>query len=139
MIGQALGLVLTVVACLVGLNWGMAGVAWALVASSIFHATYNYALAYRTIRTRLVDLLRAVAPALLLNAPLFAILAGVHHLAGDLRSSIPVLYLGIMMMSGSLAYGCTFLFLPIPTLGAEATRWREALRRGAGLIFRTLL
>jgi teichuronic acid exporter len=139
MIGQTLGVILTLIACLFGLSWGMHGVAWALVASSIFYAAYNYALVLRTIRTRPVDLLRAIAPALFLNAAMFAVLAIVHHLAGDLRSSIPALYLCVMTLSGFFAYACAFLFLPIPALRSEATRWRNAIRRGAGLVAKTLL
>ena len=139
MVGQTLGLILTVIACLVGLNFGMKGVAWAIVASNIFYATYNYALAYRTIRTGPTDLLKAIAPALLLNVPLFAILAGVHHLTGDLKSSTPSVYLGAMTITGLLAYACAFLFLPIPALRTEAARWRDAARRGAGWVSKALL
>jgi len=139
MVGQTLNVIFTVIAVLIGLNWGLQGVACAVVASVIFRTTYLYVLAYRTLRTRVTDLLKAIAPALLLNALLFAVLFGVHHFAGDLRSSIPALYLCVMTISGVLAYAVAFLFLPIPALQSEVTRWRAAVRRGAELVSKTLL
>jgi hypothetical protein len=84
------------------------------------------------------DLLRAAAPAAILNIPLCAVLAGTHFLIVDLRSTMPVLYLGIMVASGALMYTCAFLFLPIPALRAEAARWRQQIKSGLQLVSRAL-
>jgi O-antigen/teichoic acid export membrane protein len=134
MVAQTAGLIFAVAACLIGLNWGLKGVAWALLASGFFSTTYAYVLVYRTIRTRVADLLRALTPALLLNTLLFVILALVHAIAADLKSGIPVLYLAIMASVGFLAYAAAFLFLPIPALRSEAGRWRERIQSGLHLM-----
>ena len=134
LVGQVLGVAFTLVACFVALQWGMAGVAWALVASNVFYTVYNYALTYRTIRTTLADLGRAISPALLLNFALFGVLAAVHWLALDLRSTSAPLYLLIMVLAGALTYGVMFLFLPLTALRGEAARWKHAARRAAAAL-----
>jgi O-antigen/teichoic acid export membrane protein len=131
-IGQIIGLVFAIAACLIGLNWGLEGVAWAFLASTAFSTAYNYALVYRTIPTRLLDLVRAVAPALLLSAFLFVFLGLVHHAAGGLVSAAPALYLVLMVTLGALAYLGAFLLLPIPVLRTEAARWREQITEVVG-------
>jgi O-antigen/teichoic acid export membrane protein len=127
-IGQIAGLIVAVTACVIGLQWGLKGVAWAFFASSIFTTAYLYVLVYRTISTRVVDLLMAITPAILLNVPLIAVLAVVHSTTLELRSGLPALYLGIMAVCGLITYVLAFLFLPIPALRSEAARWRQAIK-----------
>ena len=136
LVGQIAGVVFTIIACLLGLNWGLRGVAWALVASSVFYATFNYVLVYRTIHTRVTDLFWAAVPATLLNAPLVVALAVTHSLTNDFRPSMPALYLFVMVFSGVVVYAAGFLFLPIPALSTEARRWRQKIRGGLNLILR---
>ncbi len=77
---DAIGLVLAVAGSLIGLRWGLTGVAWGLVVSHLIYTVCLYAAVTRIISARVRDLLRSVAPALLLNSILFASLA-VSHLS----------------------------------------------------------
>jgi O-antigen/teichoic acid export membrane protein len=74
MVAQAVILVITVSACIIGLNWGLAGVSWGILATQVFKTIYYYILVYRTIPTRLSDLVKAVAPGLALNSLLYLVL-----------------------------------------------------------------
>jgi Na+-driven multidrug efflux pump len=125
-------LVFGVTACYFGLRWGLVGVAWAVVCTNILHALLMYLAVYRTIRTRVVELFRALAPALLLSGLLVAALAALDSQIVDLGTSAPLLYLAAMGTFGSLVYGLAFLFLPIPTLQSEAARWRRIISSGYG-------
>jgi O-antigen/teichoic acid export membrane protein len=122
---EAVGLVVSVIACLIGLEWGLAGVAWALVGSAVFYTVYIYVLVHRTIPIRVVDLFRAMIPALLLNSLLAAALFAAHSGLATLGTVHPVLYLAAMVATGGIVYGAAFLYLPIPALQTEVGRWRE--------------
>jgi hypothetical protein len=78
----------------------------------------------RVLPTRIADLGRALAPALLLNALLVVALAAVHYLAAPWRQPNPFAYLAVMGMAGAAVYVPTFLFLPIKALESESARWR---------------
>jgi teichuronic acid exporter len=134
MIAQTASLATTIVACLIGLNWGLQGVAWAAVGTATIFTAYAYVLVYRTIPTRVEELLRAATPALMLSAILFAILAVVQISFGEARTRAPWTYLSAMVVAGSLTYACAFLFLPIPGLRAEVLRWREGIARGLSFL-----
>jgi teichuronic acid exporter len=134
LVGQVIGVVFTLIACVIGLQWGMVGVAWAIVASNVFYAAYNFAIAYRTIRTTVADLGRAISPPLALNVALFGVLATVHGLAVDLRSTRPALYLCTMVAVGFLAYAGMFLLVPLAGLQTEAARWRQAAHRAISTV-----
>jgi teichuronic acid exporter len=113
---------------LISLPYGLPGIAWGIVAASIYSATHMYWLAARSLRSRLLDLSRALTPAFILNALLFAALFLVDsQLPTDVRAK-PALYLLIMVACGGLAYTVAFLFLPIPALADEAKRWKQRLR-----------
>jgi O-antigen/teichoic acid export membrane protein len=116
--------VVAVVGCYVGLNWGLAGVAWAVVLAHLVMFVLMYGFVYQAIPTRLSDLGRAVAPALILNGLLVIVLGGLHYIVADLRTSAPFFYLAAMGTGGGAAYTAAFLFLPIPGLETEAARWR---------------
>jgi len=115
-------------ACYFGMQWGLAGVAWGMVASYLFGAATTYALVYRVIPTRLRDLVAAVAPGLLLNAALFAFLALVDRGLASLHAA-PLAYLASMTVLGGACYAALFLLVPIPALHDEAARWRGHLVR----------
>jgi hypothetical protein len=82
----------------------------------------------------LADLLRAVAPGLILNALLFLALAAVHFVMVGLRTPHPTLTLMAMLITGGLAYAAAFLFLPIPSISGEVLRWRSKLQGGLKMI-----
>jgi O-antigen/teichoic acid export membrane protein len=127
MIAQTAALITTIAACLFGLTWGLVGVAWGAVGTAVIFTTYAYILVCRTIPTRLADLFTTAAPALMLNALLFAILALAHFLLRSVGTNMSWVYLSTMVLVGALTYGCAFLFLPIPALRAEALRWRQTI------------
>lgn len=129
-------LVITIAACLFGLRWGMVGVAWALLLSYILSTAYYYALVYRAIPTRSTELIKAVVPGLTLNALLFLALAVTDYLLGGVRTSLPSLYLVVMILTGGLAYLTAFLFLPIPAISSEVERWRRKIDASLGLDFK---
>ncbi len=124
---QIIGLVFLIIACFIGLEWGLEGVAWGVLASHIFGAVYFYILAYHTIPTKIADLIGALVPGLLLNSILFVALAITHWMLGDIRTTAPALYLLVMVVSGAAVYLPAFLFLPIPSLKSEADRWRQKI------------
>jgi teichuronic acid exporter len=126
-IGEALGLAISIALVLVGLRWGLPGVAWAIVASTFFYATYSYAIVYRTIHTRLRDLLNAIAPALVLNTFLFLVLAFAHWGSGLRPAEHPAAYLLAMTTVGGVAYALALLYFPIPALRSEAERWKQLI------------
>lgn len=118
-------LIVVLVACYIGLQWGMTGVAWGLVFSYLFGTAAVYLLVCRTIRTGPSDLLRAVAPGLLLNTALFGCLALLDQWLAPLAAHIPFAYVVLMAGAGCFAYATMFLLIPIPALRGEAARWRQ--------------
>ena len=136
MVALVVRLIVTVAACLVGLQWGLTGVAWAILATHVFSAGYYYVLVSRVIPTRPSELLRAVAPGLILNALLFIVLAATHYVLADVRASLPLVYLVLMGLVGAGTYIAAFLFLPLPAIGSEAERWRRKIDDNLGLIFK---
>ena len=138
MIAQAAILVVTLGACLIGLKWGLEGVSWSVLGSQVFATTYLYILVYRTIPTRIMELVRAVAPGLKLNSLLFLVLALTDSLTGDLITTNPALYLLFMTIPGSLVYLAAFLLLPITALQSESARWRKTINGGLSFVYRSL-
>ncbi|NOQ16182.1 MAG: oligosaccharide flippase family protein, partial [Methyloprofundus sp.] len=122
MIAQGIILVFTVVTCFIGLEWGLVGVSWAFLASQVFTALYLYILAYQTIPTRIKDLFKAIAPGLKLNSLLLIVLYITDYLSGDLITSMPALYLLIMVTVGGSTYLASFLLMSIPELQSEKKR-----------------
>ncbi len=129
-------LAVTITACLIGLSWGLTGVAWAILFTHVFSTTYYYILVRRTIPTRPKELLGAITPGLALNALLFTALGAAHYALGDIRTSLPLVYLLLMVLVGAIAYIAAFLFLHLPAIGSEVERWRRKIDGGLGLIFR---
>lgn len=136
MVALMVRLAITIAACLVGLRWGLTGVAWAILATYVFSTAYYYVLVCRAIPTRPAELLKAITPGLILNALLFCALAATHYVLGDIRVSLPLVYLLLMGLVGGIAYVAAFLFLPLPALGSEAERWRRKIDDSLGLIFK---
>ena len=132
--GQVLALIITVAGCLVGLRWGLIGVAWAMVTTEAFSTAFNFVLVYRTIPTRAADLFKAVAPALILNTILLAVIVVVHPFVVDLRSPTPLVYLAIIAIVGATVYVLSFLFFPIPALQSETIRWRDRTKGVVGFL-----
>jgi O-antigen/teichoic acid export membrane protein len=128
-----LNLFVTAGACVIGLNWGLKGVAWGIVLSNVELAIHFYFLARGTLRTRGIDLVRALTPGLALSTLLFAVLSVVHVTTFDLVTDAPLVYLLVMCLVGGLTYAAAFLLIPIRSLQTEAARWRQKLRASLDL------
>lgn len=127
---QVILLILTGAATLAGLDYGLTGIATALVFVAGYNATHMYALASRCLKARWKELLVALAPAAGLNA----ILAGVlflTHLSLPATDGQPLLQIAAMMAAGTLVYAGCFLFLPLAALRSEQQRWKQRLRLSA--------
>lgn len=129
-------LAVTLAAIYIGLDWGLAGVAWALLLVTLLTTVVYYTLASRVIGTNLAELLRSLAPGLALAGLMFVVLAIMDALLGGMVDRHPGIYLLAMGSAGALAYLAGFSFLPIPVLNREAERWRLALETRLQLVLR---
>lgn len=127
LVAQAINLVIIIAACYIGLQWGLAGVAWGIVLSHALLSIHFYWLVRQALPTRLMDLFRSAAPGLALSTLLFGALALTHYLLGEFTTPQPLLYLLVMSFFGGLFYAAAFLLIPIPALRSEVARWREKL------------
>lgn len=121
-------LTVTSLGVIIALPYGIDGVAWAIVGAAAFGGLAMHSMALRCLRAGWLDSLRALVPAIQLNA----ILAGVLYL---LERSLPpgwlerdFLHLAVMGLASSLIYAGCLLYLPIPALAAERLRWKSRLR-----------
>jgi len=137
MLAQLINLLVVIGGCYVGLNWGLEGVAWAIVLGHALMTVHFYWLVHRALPTRIADLAQAAAPGLSLSALLLGVLALTDFLLGEHRTATPLLYLLVMSFCGGLFYLAAFLFIPIPSLRSEAARWRQKLSESLAL-FRKL-
>jgi O-antigen/teichoic acid export membrane protein len=138
MLAQAVILVVAISACLIGLNWGLAGVSWGILATQVLQTFYYYILACRTIPTRHSDLIKAVAPGLVLNSILFLVLVIVDSLIHELKITSPGVYILAMAIPGLLAYLTAFFLIPIPSLQTEVVRWRQKINGGLAFVYKSL-
>lgn len=118
-------LVVTLTACLVGLNWGLVGVAWALLGTHAFSAIYYFMLVQRAVGATTGELAKALIPGVVLNTLLFMALGAANAALGRLMHTTPLAYLTLMILVGVAVYGGTFLFLPIPAIRSESEQWRR--------------
>jgi teichuronic acid exporter len=124
---------------LIGLHWGLAGVALGTLPSFLYNAARMYALARAILVLGWGDLWRTLRPVVALNALLAAVLALAHlGLATSGLVQHPLAYLAGMAAAGSLVYGGVFLLRPPVSLHSESQRWRtlirDLLRRARGAV-----
>lgn len=120
--------VLLGISIVIGSRWGLDGVAWGFLASTLHLFTRMSLLANRCVHAKPADLLKAALPALKLNAILCtALFAADRAYFGTVEPDHPMLYLLGMSALGGLAYGVGFLFLPIVELETEVARWKNKL------------
>jgi O-antigen/teichoic acid export membrane protein len=131
---QVFTLIVTCLLILVGLEYGIKGVAWALVISAGFAAVYMYHLATTCLRAHKTDLLHALIPAALLNTILAAGLSIVDATLPMKLHGHDLIYVLVMGLAGGIIYLLSFLFLPIGALQTERNRWKikliSILKRG---------
>jgi teichuronic acid exporter len=138
MVAQAVLLIFAVSAVIIGLNWGLAGVSWGILATQVFQTIYYYVLVYNTIPTRLSDLLKAVAPGLALNSILYLVLIIIDSLTHEFKMTNPGFYLLVMAIPGLMAYAAAFFLIPIPSLKTEVALWREKINDGLAFVYKSL-
>lgn len=117
-------LLLTGGATLAGLEYGLNGVAAALIVVAAYNATHMYWLASRCLGTRWRELLGALTPALLLAALMVAVALPVEHYAQNLPE---LLHLIVVGGCSAAVYGLCFLFLPIAALAGEQQKWKAKI------------
>lgn len=125
MIASAINLAIMAGACVIGLRWGLEGVAWGVVAAQGLFAVQLYRLALRALPTRATDLARAVAPGLLLSALLFGFLALVDRTIGVPFARSPAIYTAVMSTLALVFSVSAFVFVPLRALKSEADRFRK--------------
>lgn len=125
---QASTLIVTALAVLIGLSHGVEGVAYAIVAASVYSALYIHWLAIQCLQARWGGYLRALAPAAILNMFLVAVLFVLDHTLPESVRSHDLAYLAIMATGGGFAYALGFLYLPLAALQSERQRWKTRFR-----------
>ena len=125
---QIATLIITALAIVIALPYGIEGVAWAIVGVSVYSAFHLYWLATRCLQAHIGYFFRAIAPAALLNILLALTLYLADLGMPDSLRQHDFVYLGCMGMAGSLIYGLAFLYLPIASLQAERQRWKVKLK-----------
>lgn len=124
---QIATLVISALAIIIALPYGIRGVAWAIVGVSVYSALHLYWLASRCLQTDIGNFFRAIAPATLLNALLALTLYLTNLSIPDSLRQHDIAYLGWMGVTGTLVYGLSFLYLPITSLQAERRLWKLKL------------
>jgi teichuronic acid exporter len=118
-------------ATMIGVQWGLSGVAWAAVSATGVFVLSTAWVAAQEVAGSWTDMLKALRPPLLLNGLLFLALWGADRfwLYSD-RTSSPGHYVILMVLIGSSVYTLAFLLLPISALAAEVGRWRTRVGLG---------
>jgi len=131
-------LVVVTLGCVLGLRWGLKGVAWGILISHVFASSSLYYLVCRAIRTNVSDLIRAITPAFILNSMLFFFLTTIDFLFRHYELGSQVYYLVAMTALGAVFYGVAFLVIPIPSTQSETDRWRSRINGGVRLAYKAI-
>lgn len=125
---QAATLVVTALAVVIALPFGIGGVAWAMVGAAGFTSFFMLRLAISCLEARWLKTLRVLAPALLLNGILAVTLYLAKLLVPRWVLDHDLLHVAALGTFGGLVYASCVLLLPIPALAADRARWRSRLR-----------
>ncbi|MBW8371824.1 MAG: lipopolysaccharide biosynthesis protein [Thiobacillus sp.] len=128
LLAQVIMIGVAIVAILIGLPYGLEGVAAGIVVSKLYMSIHMFWLAKRSLRADWLDLALAFLPAMVLNALLLTALMLAEMLIPSHIKSIDALYVASMAAVGALVYAACFLFLPIPALASEVNRWKIQLK-----------
>ena len=122
-------MVLYTAACIIGIKWGLSGVAWGILLSDVISVFYIALLVRKCLKSSLVQLARSVIPGTLLSLLLCGTLLAIDLVLPTKFSDIhPLPYILITSACGSLIYVLAFLFIPIPALASEVSRWNKTVR-----------
>jgi len=128
LVAQLIMIAVAATGIMVGLPYGMTGVATGMVLALLYMCIHMFWLAKLSLQARWRDLAHAFLPAALLNAILVATLWLAERLMPPPIHAVDALYVLSMTAAGGLVYALCFLYLPIPALAAETTRWKVKLR-----------
>ena len=132
-------LIIVTLGCVLGLRWGLQGVAYGILISHVFAAGSVYYLVCRAIRTGIMDLVRAIMPGFILNGMLFAFLASVDFLFHHSGVGSQAYYLVVMTVVGAVFYSVAFFVTPIPSIQSETNRWRRKLNGSLRFGYRAVI
>jgi O-antigen/teichoic acid export membrane protein len=121
---QIILLLLTGAGTLAGLQYGLNGVAMALIVIAAYNAAHMYWLAARCLGTRWLELFGALAPAGLLAAVMLAVALPLDYFTHALPDLLRLLVVG---GGSAMVYGLCFLFLPIRPLAHERLKWKARI------------
>lgn len=125
---QVATLVISILAILTAIPYGIEGVAWAIVGASLYSALHLYWLATRCLRAHLGQFLQAIAPAAVLNIVLALTLSLAGYSIPESLRQNDLAYVALMAGLGGAVYSLCFLYLPSTALHAEQQRWKTKLR-----------
>ena len=126
---QLISWVILIVGCYVGLEWGVTGVALAVIVSRLYSVAHIFWLVHKCIGVKLKQLFESFQSGLMLNFILFFVFYGIDFLFFEfgIGSRSWVYFFGMVMVS-VLVYVFIFLFARLKGLGDESLRWRKVLR-----------
>lgn len=127
---QCATLVVTALATVGALPYGIDGVAWAIVGTSAFTSFFMYRLAIRCLGASWLSGVLAVGPAVLLNIILAVALGLAELVTPRWLLDHDLLHVAGLGSFGAMVYAASILLLPIPALAAERARWRGRLGLG---------
>jgi len=123
--------VLLIAFSLIGIQFGVIGVAWAVVLATYYIAIRLSLLALASIGSRPRELLRAFMPTLRLCGVELAALLIMNLLLSSMSARLPLLlHCAVFSFTGFVAYAVMFLFFPDTHLVGEANRWRGKIGLG---------
>ena len=128
LVAQVIMIIVAAAGIWVGRPYGMTGIAAGLVIALLYMGTHMFWLAKQSLKARWGDLARAFAPAALLNVILVVTLAIAEQFVPSTIRAAGPLYVLLMATVGGLVYAACFLYLPIPDLVTETTRWKIKLK-----------
>lgn len=129
LIVQSTTLALNGLACVVGMKWGLTGVAWGLLLVRIYTLWHMAALVRRCIELSRNDMAATLRPGLALGLAVLSALFLVDLTAPtSWRTELPILHLALSLIAAGLTYGIFLLFAPLEEIRSESKRWRQLLR-----------
>jgi len=129
---QVTTLIYTIAAVIVGHNYGINGVAWAVVSSAAFSGLWQYWLAVRCLGAKLSGYPLALFPAVILNILLATWLYVLDSFIPESIKENDLVYIATMGIPACGVYVFCFLFLPFAALKSEQQRWKVILRLAPG-------
>ena len=116
-------LVVSGLALMIALPFGIPGVAWAIVGATVFSSVFLYRLAYAKLALRWWQGLQALGPALALNLVLVLVLSVLDAVLPAAVRAHPLLHVALVGGLGAAVYALALLLAPIPSLAGERQRW----------------